>query len=176
MRRMFEKLQRIIFWSWNMRDNFDFDYAYTEKVLLFKLKRLRDTMNTCSFHRNLQDLYKDLSEMDENTSEFDREHTTQLIQCYRALDIVVKILERRNKYDFYDDLVGLPKFMDTYTTASRVELENQLKMNVSHKIELDNSEYWRRLKPLMYLSKEVEARDKKWLYDLLRMYSDGWWI
>ena len=40
IRNLYDKISRMIFWGWHMRDNYDWDFNYTYHILYLKLSRI----------------------------------------------------------------------------------------------------------------------------------------
>jgi hypothetical protein len=45
IKRIYEKIGRMIFWGWNLRDSHDWDYFYIFHILELKLERIYDTIS-----------------------------------------------------------------------------------------------------------------------------------
>lgn len=157
--RFFETLQRMFYWAWKMRSNYDWDYGYVEQMMLLKLKRLLHAMETSPWHRNLNYLYEALP----TETGFDRENTIQCIKAHRALILCVRILERRTDSDAYYRISGLQAFYE----KNPIDIEN---IN-----SVESRERFVASRPMIESMDRMEARDKKFLYDLLYKYSEGWW-
>lgn len=161
MRSIFERIKRMFYWGWNLRDNFDWDYEYVEKMLLLKLKRLHWQMENATYHMNLQDLYAHLTS---TTCEWDQAHTKQNIKAYRALPLCIKILKRRLNNSTYMRLSGYEKFYE----------QNSLDFISINSVE--SKERYTASRPMRESMNRMEQRDKKWLYDLLYKWGEYWWV
>lgn len=172
MYNLIQTIKRFFYWGWTLRKSYDWDYGYVEEMLYLKIKRLKHTMDTDKHHMNLDDLRKSLKELDPNhfNYEFELSHTKETIRCYKALNIVVAILERRQQNDFYEDLSGFNAFFEKYTNGNKCRF-----LSEEHKEVLPKEEYRPKFLALFEASERLKARDKEILYKLIAKYSDGWW-
>lgn len=172
VRRFFATIYRFFYYGWKLKNSFDFDFGYTEQILFLKLKKLQNCMNTDPCHRNLNDLYESLK-TEENGS-FDRDNTLQCIKAHRALNICVNILKRRDRGDYYSNLVGLSKFYDNVEHKS-VKVEGT-EYYTFESYTKDGTPYDGAKQTELYLKElEIENRDDQWLYSIISKYHNGWW-
>jgi hypothetical protein len=169
----FETIKRMFYWAWTMRSSHDYDFGFTEQVLLLKLKRLRDAMNTSKYHMNLQDLYEALK--DPTIEDFDRECYIANIKAHRALNVVIELLERQQDYSFYGDFSGLYNFIQNYR-SDRPDALSEILDRHKHKITIPHEEYRKRLLHFREIDGRMEERDKRWAYSLIAKFSPCWWI
>lgn len=169
----FETIKRMFYWAWIMRSNHDFDFGYTEQVLLLKLKRLRDAMNSCEFHMSIEDLYEALKEP--TIDDYERECYIANIKAYRALNVVIQLLERQQDANFYGEFSGLYDFIQNYASDRPDALSAILDRN-KDKIILPHEEYRKKLLQLREIDGRMEERDRRWAYSLIAKFSQGWWI
>lgn len=164
MRSFIEQIKRFFYWGWTLRKSFDFDYGYTEQLLLLKLKRLLHTMNTDPYHMNLEDLYK--YKDDPNNTQFDKDWAISAIKGHRALICVIKLLERRLNDSYYWDFVGITAYYE----------QNPINFDsFNERTEEDRLRYINILKPMLDAERRLIDRDKKLIYNILYKYSDHWW-
>jgi hypothetical protein len=116
-------------------------------------------MDNSEFHRNLDDLYKALP----TEAGFDRENTIQCIKAHRALILCIRILERRMNSDAYYRISGLEDFYE----------KNPIDIIDFNSVE--SRDRFAASRPMRESMDRVEARDKKYLYDLLHKWSENWW-
>lgn len=163
----------MFYWAWIMRSNHDYDYGFCEQVLLLKLKRLREAMNTCPYHHSLEDLYNALKEP--TIDEFERECYIANIKAHRALNVVIQLLERQQDCNFYGEFSGLYDFIGNYASDRPDALSEVLDRN-KDKIILPHEEYRKKLLQLRKIDGRMEERDRIWAYSLIVKYSRNWWI
>jgi len=157
--RFFQMIQRMFYWAWNMRENYDWDYSFVEQMLLLKLKRLLNEMETSPWHRNLEDLYKALP----TETGFDRENTIHCIKAHRALILCIKLLERRTDSSDYYRISGLEDFYE----------KNPIDILDFNSVE--SKDRYSASRPMRESYDRMEVRDKKWLYDLLHKWGECFW-
>lgn len=173
MRQILSQIKNFLYWGWTMRSNHDYDYGFCEQVLLLKLKRLREAMNTCKWHMSLPDLYEALK--DPTIDDYERENHIANIKAYRALNVVIQLLERQQDYNFYGEFSGLYDFIGNYASDRPDALSAVLDRN-KEKIILPHEEYRKRLLQLREIDGRMEERDRRWAYSLIAKYSQSWWI
>jgi hypothetical protein len=168
MRSFIEKIKRMVYWGWTMRNSYDFDYGYCQEVFLLKLKRLQHEMNTCEFHSNLEDLYAL-----KGTPEDDfPENTLDCIKAYRALNVVIQLLERQQNSSFYGDFTGIYDFIQNYTHGDR----GVLNIAKSTATVIPREEYSKKLLTLHHQEDRMSSRDRQWAFSLIAKYSGHWWV
>jgi hypothetical protein len=167
MRSLIEKIKRIVYWGWTLRDSHDFDFGYSEQALLFKLRRLQECMNTDSWHMNLLDLYAIKGTLDDEFPE----NTLENIRGHRALNLVIMLLERQQKSSFYGDFTGIYDFIQNYTYGDR-DILNIAKKDA---ILIPREEYSKKLLTLHQQEDRMNQRDRRWAYSLIAKYGNHWW-
>ena len=166
MMSLIEKIKRMLFWAWKMRNSYDFDYVYVEEMLLIKLKRLRHSMNNCPYHHSKQSILEELKQ--EDLDEETRKELLQSLRYYKSIDFAIKLLERRSSAStYYDDISGITQFYDENP------LDFRQMMLHSKESRLD---YYNKLKPLILIREKMIDRDKKMLYNTIAKYIEGWWV
>ena len=168
-----ETLKRMFYWGYTLRKSGDYDFGFCEQVLLLKLKRLREAMNTCKWHMSLPDLYEALKEP--IIEDYERECYIANIKAYRALNVVIQLLERQQDYNFYGEFSGLYDFIGNYASDRPDALSAVLDRGLE-KIILPHEEYRKRLLQLREIDGRMEERDRIWAYSLIAKYSRSWWI
>jgi hypothetical protein len=168
MRKLLRTIKNFFYYGWTLRNSYDFDYSYCEEAFLLKLKRLQHEMNTCPYHMNLDNLYALKGTPDDQFPE----NTLECIKAYRALNLVIKLLERQQDSGFYGDFIGIYDFMQNYTHDER-DMFNIAKKDA---IVLPRAEYSKKLLTLHQQEARMSSRDRQWAFSLIAKYGNHWWV
>lgn len=173
MKHILSQIKNFFYWGWILRKSWNWDFGFCEEVLLLKLKRLREAMNTCKWHMSLSDLYEALKEP--TIEDYERECYIANIKAYRALNVVIQLLERQQDCNFYGELSGLYDFIDNYASDRPDALSAVLDRDKKKTI-LPHEEYRKRLLQLREIDGRMEERDRRWAYSLIAKFSNSWWV
>lgn len=168
MRKLIRQIKNFFSYGWALRNQYDWDNHYLEEIILLKLKRMRACFNSESFHHNRWSLKEELAKPDEEI-----QHRQGLVEQYKAdvaLDLCIRILERRMDDDVYSHISGLDKFEEDVVS----KFENSEFVTL-YKGEPISEEMSKKNRDLFVKTEEIKARDRKLLFQLMDKFSESWW-
>lgn len=167
MRKLIKQIKNFFSYGWALRNQFDWDNAYLEQIMLLKLKRMRACFNSEDYKHNRWSLKEEIQQPQ-------IEFKQGLIEQYKsdvAMDICIMILERRSDSDFYSRISGL----DELTKDLDHRIEEDGTFVTLYKGEPVPKEMRDKQFELYRKEEAIKARDQELLGHLLGKYLSHWW-
>lgn len=149
-----KKIKKIIDYIPILWNDYDWDYSYIDKILLYKLKRMKKVFD---------------NKKNKQFWDFGKEQSIYRQKAYKALCICILILERQIN-DFYFDtyryLIDQDLKWEETENPEYYQLSNDWK--ISSNVELYNKKE--------KLAENCRERDEKLFGYLFTAYKQYWWI
>lgn len=152
--RVLKKIKKIIDYIPILWNDYDWDYSYIDKILLYKLKRMKKV-----FDKN----------KDKQFWDFGKEQSIYRQKAYKALCICILILERQIN-DFYFDTYRY--LIDQDLKWEETENPEYYQLSNDWKISSNMDLYNKKEK----LAEDCQKRDEKLFGYLFTTYKSCWWI
>lgn len=151
---IFKKIKKIIDYIPILWNDYDWDYSYIDKLLLYKLKRMKKV-----FDKN----------KDKRFWDFGKEQSIERQKAYKALCICILILKRQIN-DFYFDTYRY--LIDQDLKWEETENPEYYQLSNDWKISSNMDLYNKKEK----LAEGCQKRDEKLFGYLFTTYKSYWWI
>ena len=152
-------VERFLYWGYHMRNSYDWDFAYLERMILCKLKRMRKEFKEHGHCMWNQDVYSD-------------EYRTQ----FRSLQLTIKLLTRIcDRSDFHYAINADKKLESKWGSYYQTSTGLMGFKRANVVTEQDKADYHKDCLALYDLSQNIKNRDRKWLFDLICKYGEYWW-
>lgn len=150
MRRIFEMLQRMFFWAWKLRYNYDWEGAFIYEIIYLKLKRMRYTF------------------LNHGHAVWCEEDSNLMRKLTEAMGLAKKL-----RYDYHKNM---ERFYSKYMSSCKSFMSmKELKSMYPNAKVIDEKTYRFFFKKAYEKDNNERKSDQKRLHYLLEKYTDHFW-
>lgn len=153
------RFERMIYWGWNLRNSYDWDFGSIDDILYLKLKRIHGQIAS------------------PENMEFHKQHNTDKYHAYKALQLAIKLLERVRKDEYNDKPLDTldKKFGEISYDFEPVEGRNCSRMIIKRDGEIECEESRQMRWDVWQMSERRKRHEYEIFTRILVKYKDYWW-